>query len=70
MRFPRPRLREVWVALKNDSQACCESAEKVWAVSNEPRDFSHFGPCVRMRFPQSRVREVCEALGLRSNARK
>ena len=33
------------LTLSNDSQACCESAEKVWADTNKPGNFSRSG-CV------------------------
>ena len=46
MRFLRPKKGEIRVSffgdipLENDSQACCESAEKVWADSNKPANLS------------------------------
>ena len=66
MRYPFREVPEVRQAQgvrsnANDSQACCESAEKVWADSKKLKTFPSLGVYQRMRFPLPEVREVRDA---------
>ena len=64
MRSLRPSVKEIAntffadLTRANDSQACWESAEQVWADSSQPVKFSHFGALRTHALPRFSVEEI------------